>query len=165
MGIGRFFNHWWLGLRGAGGVFPLAVRASIEREIAAAEASHRGEICFAVQAALPLPALWRGESAHRHALSAFAGLGVWDTDANNGVLVYVLLADRTVEIVADRGIARLIPAGEWQSLCDEVQACFRRGDFEGGGVSAIRGVAARLARHFPSDGPRPNELPNQPVLL
>jgi uncharacterized membrane protein len=165
MDVSRTLAHWWLGLRGAGGAFPLAVRASIEREIAAAEMTHLGELCFAVQAALPLPSLWRGESARRHALSAFASLGAWDTEANNGVLIYVLLADRAVEIVADRGIARLVPAAEWASLCAEVQEAFRRGDFEGGAVSAVRGVAVRLARHFPPQGPRPNELPNQPVLL
>ena len=90
---------------------------------------------------------------------------MWDTEANNGVLIYVLMADRALEVVADRGIAALIPAAEWQSLCDEVQEYFRRGDYETGAVTAVRGVAARLARHFPAAGPHRNELPNQPILL
>lgn len=165
MGLRRYIDHWWLGLRGASGAFPMSVRAAIEREIASAEQLHAGEICFAVQAGLDFGALWRGDTSRQHALGSFAHLGVWDTAADNGVLIYVLLADHAVEIIADRGIATLIPASEWQSLCDEVRERFRTGDFEAGAVHAVRGVAARLSRHFPAAGARSNELPNQPILL
>ena len=165
MGPLRYLVHWWMGLRGASGAFPLSVRENIEREIEAAEQQHQGEICFAVQAALGFPPLWRGVTSQQCAMRAFASLGVWDTAANNGVLIYVLLADRSVEIIADRGIAALIPDGEWQSLCNAAQERFRTGDFEGGAVTAVRGVASRLARHFPGDGVPANELPNQPILL
>jgi uncharacterized membrane protein YgcG len=165
MGPLRYLMHWWIGLRGAATAFPLSVRESIEREIAAAERLHQGEICFAVQAALGFPPLWRGVTSQQCAMRAFASLGVWDTAENNGVLIYVLLADRAVEIIADRGIAALIPSGEWQSLCNQVQERFRVGDFEAGAVMAVRGVAERLARHFPAIGLHENELPNQPILL
>ena len=165
MSLQRYFTHWWQGLRGGKAAFPISVRAAIEREIAAAERQHQGEICFVVQAALGFSAIWRGDSARQHALHTFASLGVWDTEANNGVLVYVLLADRAVEIVADRGIARLVPQSEWQSLCEKVHQSFRKRDFEGGAILAVRGVATCLARHFPPAGARPNELPNQPILL
>lgn len=165
MGLMRYLVHWWMGLRGASGAFPLSVRENIEREIGLAERQHHGEIRFAVQAALGFPPLWRGVTSQQCAMRAFASLGVWDTAANNGVLIYVLLADRAVEIIADRGIASLVPDGEWQALCNNVHERFRTGDFEGGAIAAVRGVAERLARHFPAHGERANELPNQPILL
>jgi len=161
----RYLRHWYYGLRGARAAFPVAVRASIEREIGESERQHRGEIRFAIEAALPMATLVRGASARQCALAAFASLGVWDTEANNGVLIYVLLADRSVELVADRGIASRIADDEWRSLCAEVEACFRDGDFEKGSLLAVRGVAQRLAQHFPAAASRTNELPNQPVLL
>lgn len=161
----RTIRHWYHGLRGARAAFPAAVRASIEREIGESERQHRGEICFAIEAALPMGSLARGVSARQSALAAFATLGVWDTEANNGVLIYVLLADHSVELVADRGIASRIADSEWQALCAEVETCFRRGEFEKGSLLGVRGVAQRLAQHFPAAASRANELPNQPVLL
>jgi uncharacterized membrane protein len=161
----RYLAHGVASLRTARYAFPITLRASVEHEIFDAERAHLGEICFAVQASLSFGALWRGEAAREHALAAFASLGVWDTAANNGVLIYVMLADRAVEIVADRGIAAQVEQSVWQSLCDEVQAHFQRGDFEAGSLAAVRGVAARLAKHFPAGQARGNELPNQPVLL
>ena len=95
----------------------------------------------------------------------FASLGVWDTAHNNGVLIYVLLADRAIEIVADRGIAGRIPAAEWESLCQEIGERFRQGELAAGCCMAVRSVALRLARFFPSPGGDGDELPNQPVLL
>jgi len=95
----------------------------------------------------------------------FANLGVWDTAHNNGVLIYVLLADQAVEIIADRAIAAHIPASEWAALCTEAAERFRQGDAAAGCCVAIRGVAQRLARHFPASGGDGDELPNQPVLL
>jgi uncharacterized membrane protein len=163
--IRRFANHWVAALRTARRDFPAAVRTRIEAEITLSEANHRGEICFAVQSALGFPALWRGDSARIHALGAFANLGVWDTAANNGVLIYVLLGDKAVEFVADRGLSTQIAEAEWTQLCREVETLFHARRFEDGGIYAVRGVAALLARHFPATGNRSNELPNQPVLL
>ena len=98
-------------------------------------------------------------------MRAFASLGVWDTAENNGVLIYVLLADQAVEIIADRAIAAHIPAAEWAALCTEAAERFRQGDAAAGCCVAIRGVAQRLARHFPASSGDGDELPNQPVLL
>jgi hypothetical protein len=161
----RFLRHWWTGLRGAGRAFTADVRATIEREITAAEAQHAGEIRFAIEPALHLPLLWHGVSPRQRALAAFSSLGVWDTSANNGVLIYVLLADRAVEVVADRGIAARVSEAEWSSLCREIETHFRRADFDAGSQFAVRGVARLLALHFPPVGPHRNELPNQAILL
>ncbi|HEX4375614.1 MAG TPA: TPM domain-containing protein [Steroidobacteraceae bacterium] len=146
-------------------LFNPAVCERIETAITVAEQQHRGEIRFAVETALPMPMLWRGLTPRDRALQLFAQLHVWDTEANNGVLIYVLRADRAIEIVADRGISARVGDGEWQSLCGEAEARFRTGIYADGALVAIDGVARVLGRHFPRQDPRPNELPNQPVLL
>ena len=145
--------------------FPVAVRNSIEREITAVEAGYQGEICFAVEAALGLEQLWRRTTARQRAIECFATLGVWDTAANNGVLIYVLLADRSVEIVADRGITALVGEEQWRALCASVETHYRSGEFDAGSRQAVRGIAEHLARHFPNEVAGRNELPNQPILL
>lgn len=145
--------------------FPVAVRTSIEREITAVEAGYQGEICFAVEAALSLEQLWRRMTARQRAIECFAALGVWDTAANNGVLIYVLLADRSVEIVADRGIVARVGEEQWRALCTAVETQYRSGAFDAGSRQAVRGVAEYMARHFPNEVAGRNELPNQPILL
>jgi hypothetical protein len=161
----RIWQHWMAQLRPARVLLPPAALAQIEAEIHAAERTHRGEIRVAVETSLSLLQLLRALGARERALQLFASLGVWDTAHNNGVLIYVLLADRAVEIVADRAIAAHIPAAEWAALCTEVSERFRQGDAAAGCSVAIRGVAQRLARHFPASGGDGDELPNQPVLL
>jgi hypothetical protein len=161
----RWLKHAWSELLGVQRAFPVAVRASIEREIAAVEASYQGEICFAVEAALSLEHLWRKTTARQRAIECFSMLGVWDTAANNGVLVYVLLADKCVEIVADRGIAMRVGEDQWQSLCVAVETRFHRGEFDAGSRQAVRGIAEQLTTHFPDSKSLRNELPNQPILL
>jgi uncharacterized membrane protein len=165
MRILRLIRHFIAGLQPIGWVFPPRIRAAIESEITLTESRHQGEICFAIETALPATLIWRNTTPRQRAVALFATLGVWDTAANNGVLVYVLLADHSVELVADRGIAARIPEAEWRVLCAEVETLFRRDEFEAGGLAAIRGVAAQLARHFPGSGGGRNELPNQPILL
>lgn len=145
--------------------FPLAVRAAIEQAIRDCEADHGGEIRFVVESALDLPELWRDMPPRERALQMFGQFGVWNTEHNNGVLVYVLMADRCVEIVADRGIASRVPPGEWAAVCRRMEGHFKTGDFREGSVSGIRGVGALLARHFPGQRRGGNELPDQPVLL
>ncbi len=145
--------------------FPVAVRNSIEREITAVEAGYQGEICFAVEAALSLEQLWRGTTARQRAVECFAALGVWDTAANNGVLIYVLLADHSVEIVADRGIAAQVGEEQWRALCAAAEKQYQSSDFEAGSRQAVRGVAEYMVRHFPNEATGRNELPNQPILL
>jgi uncharacterized membrane protein len=145
--------------------FGAAGLAEIERAIREAEATHAGEIRFAVEASLDLPELLREETPRERALEVFGQLGVWDTVANNGVLIYVLMADRDVEIVADRGIAAHVSHAEWEHVCRAMEARFRAGDFTGGAVAGVNAAGKLLARHFPRQGGDADELPNQPVLL
>ena len=161
----RLLRHLWTAIWPVRAAMTPAVRAAIEAEIAATESRHAGEIRFAIEQALGLPQLCRGVTARQRALQLFAGLGVWDTEQNNGVLIYVLLADHCVELVADRGIAARVPIEEWRQLCGEVEARYRSADYIGGSQVAVRGVARCLARHFPHAGADRDELPNQPVLL
>ncbi len=161
----RMARHWLQGLRPARRLLPEAALLQIEGEIRSAESTHAGEIRVVVETALSFGLLWRKISARERALQLFASLGVWDTRHNNGVLLYVLLADRAIEIVADRGIAAHIPPGEWQALCNEVSERFRQGDLTAGCCVAVQSVGRRLARFFPAGDGDGNELPNQPVLL
>ena len=145
--------------------FPPAALASIERAIKKAERGHRGEIRFAAEAALESTALLHEQSARQRAVQVFSLLRVWDTEENNGVLIYLLLADRDVEIVADRGINAKVPATEWEQICRHMEAEFAKGRFEHGVLAGIEEVSRALARHFP---PRPgdrNELPDRPTIL
>jgi uncharacterized membrane protein len=146
-------------------VFTPTVCAAIEAAIAASERRAAGEIRFVVEAASNFAALSNGETPRQRAVAVFANLGVWDTEANTGTLIYVSLADRCVEIVADRGIAARVAGQEWQEICRAVEARYRSGDYAGGSELAVRGVAERLAQHFGGASAHGNELPNQPVLL
>src|SRR5689334_21655522 len=133
--------------------FPAPVRAAIEQAIRECEARHAGEIRFVVETAFDLPELWHDLPPRARALQLFGQLGVWDTAHNNGVLIYVLMADRVVEIVADRGIAGRIDQGEWRTVCERMEQHYRAGRFRDGSVAGIEGVGALLERHFPGAGP------------
>ena len=145
--------------------FTPQVRDAIEQAIGGCEAHHAGEIRFVVETAFDLPELWRDLPPRQRALQLFGQLGVWDTAHNNGVLIYVLMADRVVEIIADRGIAERIPQPEWQAVCRQMELHYRAGGFRKGSIAGIEGVAALLGRHFPGRHGSGQELPNQPVLL
>ena len=145
--------------------FTSEVLAEIESAIAAVELRHAGEICFAVETTLDLPDVRAHVTPRERALQVFGRMRVWDTENNNGVLVYVLYAHRALEIVADRGIARLVPQADWDTLCRTVEQDFHAGQFRAGSLKAIQGVAALLQRHFPHAPGDANELPNQPMLL
>ncbi|MEO1765956.1 TPM domain-containing protein [Thiobacter aerophilum] len=165
MKLARLLRHlvfppWWLRVR-----FPRRTLMAIKEAIRASEQTHRGQIRFAVEASLPLPALLRDITPRRRGLEVFAQLGVWDTEENNGVLIYVLLADRDVEIVADRGIARHVPVQAWQAIARRMESAFRQGRFEEGALAGIAAVGGLLARHFPASGTSANELPDWPLLL
>jgi uncharacterized membrane protein len=146
-------------------LFSPAVLAQIETAVTEAEREHAGEIRFAIETALPLPVVWAGLTPRQRALQVFANLHVWDTHANNGVLIYVLRADRAVEIIADRGISARATEAEWRELCRAVETEYRAHRYAEGSVAAVAGVARLLGKHFPGGGPAINELPNQPVLL
>jgi len=138
----------------------------VEQRIAESERRHSGEIRVCVEAGLPLSYLWRRAPARERALSMFGKLRVWDTEANNGVLIYLLLAERTIEIVADRGIARHVPQAHWDGIVAAMREAFRQGRFEEGLMRAIEAVEAPLLRHHAlAEGERnPNELPDRPHL-
>jgi uncharacterized membrane protein len=135
--------------------------------VAGSEQHHSGEIRVCVEAGLPLSYLWRDASARERAVAMFGKLRVWDTEHNNGVLIYLLLAEQRIEIVADRGLNRHVSAAQWQAISTEMAAAFRQGEFEAGLHRAIDAVDALLARHFPLAGGQanPNELPDTPTLI
>jgi uncharacterized membrane protein len=140
--------------------------ARVEQRIGASERRHSGEIRVCVEAGLPLGYLWRRAKARERAVAMFGKLRVWDTEANNGVLIYLLLAERTIEIVADRGIARHVGSDAWGDIAAAMREDFRAGRFEAGLVRAVEAVEALLVRHFPlaQGQANPNELPDRPHL-
>ena len=160
--IGRhLLEHRWRLRRD----FPPKVLTAIEQAIKAGEATHSGQVRFAVEGALDGAPLFRGQPARERALDIFSHLRIWDTTHNNGVLIYLLLADRDVEIVADRGIDAKVGAEGWEKICTEMEADFRSGNFERGAIRGIEAVSRQLAAHFPGHGGGPNELPDAPVVI
>ncbi|MFC4819568.1 TPM domain-containing protein [Dokdonella ginsengisoli] len=146
--------------------FPPAVLDAIQHAIKASEHRHLGEIVFAVEGSLPPLDALRGVGARERAQEAFARLRVWNTEGNTGVLVYVLLADHAIEILADRGIAAKVAADEWHEVCALIQRHFTAGDYQRGAIAGVEAITAILVRHFPADGrSNPDELPDRPVLL
>jgi uncharacterized membrane protein len=147
--------------------FPPASLQRIAAAIAAAERTHGGQICFAVEAALPWRALWRGADARGRARELFSQLRVWDTAANNGVLIFVLLADHRIEIVADRGLAEAALAPRWSALCERLGSHLRSGQHEAAALDAVADASAVLGALYVRDPAVPfeNELPDAPVLL
>jgi uncharacterized membrane protein len=146
-------------------VFPPATLEAIAEAITAGEQTHRGEVRLVVEKSLPLSAVWGGIGNRQRALALFADYGIWDTEDNCGVLIYVNLADRKVDIVADRGINRRIDPATWQAICNTMTAGFAHGRFHDATLEAIGQVNALLRQHFPSNGMRPNELPDKPLML
>ena len=163
--LGRLLRHLCATRWNTRRRFSLQVLAAIEAAVRKVEARHSGEIRFAVETALNIPELWHRVGSRERAQQVFAQLGVWDTAQNNGVLIYVLLADRVVEIVADRGIAARIAPEQWQTVCREIERQFREGRFAAGAVGAVQAVGQLMAAHFPAKRGGEDELPNQPMLL
>ena len=165
MSLGRRLRHLFTTAASVRRHFPDATLARIEQAIAATEATHRGQIRFAIEASLDGAALWSGQSAAQRALEVFGLLGVWDTELDNGVLIYLLWADRDVEIVADRGVHARVGASGWEAVCREMEAAFRAGQFEQGAIAGVQAVGRHLTAHYPGDGNQRNELSDRPVLL
>jgi uncharacterized membrane protein len=165
MGIKRItkhlVEHHWRARR----VFAPKVLDRIEQAIKAGEATHSGQLRFVVEGALEGRPLFRDHSARQRALDLFSHLRIWDTAHNNGVLIYLLLADRDVEIIADRGIDARVGREGWEKICREMEAEFRAGHFEAGVIKGIQAVSTELARYFPPSGAHPNELPDKPVVI
>jgi uncharacterized membrane protein len=145
--------------------FPRASLTRIEQAIAAGERLHRGQVCVAIEGALPPLRVVRRLRPRERALEVFGLLRVWDTEENAGVLIYLLLADRDVEIVADRGIDRAVEPAQWQAICTRMETAFRHGRFADGVTAGITDISAVLARHFPRTGAGTNEIPDRPILL
>ncbi len=146
-------------------VIPPASIDAISRAIAASEKRHDGEIRFCIEAGLPWSYLKRNAPARERALMLFSKLRVWDTERNTGVLVYILVADRSIEIVADRGIAHKLPQATWTAICDALGARFRAAEAGAGVLVAIERISDELAAHFPPQARNDNELPDVPVVL
>ena len=145
--------------------FPPSALKIIEEVIKASEAEHTGEIRFVVEGGLDGMPLFKGQSARERAIDLFSQLRVWDTQHNSGLLIYLLLADRAVEIVADRGISAKVKPDEWGRICREMEICFRKSSFATGVVGGVQAVSHHLVTHFPADGRSGNELPDKPVLM
>ena len=165
MGIGRIgkhlLEHHWRVRR----IFPSRVLEAIEQAIKAGEATHAGQVRFVVEGALDGGPLFRGQSARGRALDVFSQLRIWDTAHNNGVLIYLLLADRQVEIIADRGIDAKVGASGWAKICAGMEADYSAGNFGSGSVRGVDAVSRELATYFPAHGKGPNELPDAPVVM
>jgi uncharacterized membrane protein len=166
MNIRRMLRHLFYSPLSLKRCFPGPVLGAIEAAVSASEALHRGEIRFAIEGGLPYSRLFHGQPARERAIEIFSKLRVWDTQENNGVLIYLLLADRDVEIVADRGIHALVGPTGWEKICRLMEEHYRAGRFEEGSLAGIRAIGELLARHFPAGGEgNPNELPDRPVVV
>jgi uncharacterized membrane protein len=165
MGIARILRHLlehrWRERR----IFTPKVLARIEQATRESEATHAGQIRFVVEGALDGAPLFRNQSARERALDVFSQLRIWDTEHNNGVLIYLLLADRDIEIVADRGINGKVGTEGWEKICAVLEKEFRAGLFEYGVIRGIQEVSQVLAKHFPKESGGKNELPDAPVVL
>lgn len=165
MELKRLLRHmvlpdWWL--RRA---FSRQLLQRLEQAIASSESGHVGELRLVVEGNLPLPELWRGQTPRMRAIDLFSQLRVWDTAYNSGVLIYLQLIDRRVEIIADRGIDSRVGRPFWDAVCRQMEGAFQAGDFENGTLVALQTISAALCENFPAPLENPNELPNAPLLL
>lgn len=165
MDLKRLLRHLFMTRWRVDAAFPRRSLAEIDKAVRESHRAHIGQVRFAVEGALHSAALFRGLSARERAIDVFSQLRIWDTEHNNGVLVYVLLADRTVEIVADRGIHAKVAAGEWEAVCRTMEADFQRGKYRTGVIRGIEQVTKLLSQHYPARRPPHEELPSSPVVL
>jgi uncharacterized membrane protein len=165
MNLRRIVKHLSTGRAAVRRIFPARTLDAIEQAIRATEARHDGQIRFAVEASLELAPLFVGQTAQQRAIDVFSRLRVWDTEYNNGVLIYLLLADHDFEIVADRGIHVRLGQEVWAAICRDMEAAFRKEEFDAGVIAGIHAVGEHLSRHFPARSGKPNEMPDRPVLL
>ncbi len=161
----RFWRHAFCDEKDVRRAFPDEGMKRIEQAIVSGEATHRGQVGIVIEAALPLARVLRKLAPRERALEVFGSLRIWDTQENNGVLLYLLLADHDVEIVADRGIHRLVGPDAWEAICRRMEQAFRAGRFVDGVEEGIRETCALLATHFPGAGGDANEIADQPVVL
>ena len=166
MNVNRIKCHLLTGQLAVRRMFPATTLAAIELAIKQSEMNHGGQICFAVEAALSTMALLKNQTARERAIEVFSQLRIWDTEHNNGVLIYVLLADRDVEIIADRGLNRCVTSDEWEMICQIMETAFRQQQFEAGVIEGIKTIDSYLCAHFPLQHEKgKNELADRPVIL
>lgn len=163
--IKRWFRHAFMPPWRWRVLFSKKVLADIEKAIKHSERQHSGELRFAVENALAVDKVWHGISAYQRAIEVFSDLRVWDTEENSGVLIYLLLADREVHIVADRGIIKHVTQAEWDAIAEAMQKEFQRGCFLRGSLQGIESITMLLATHFPPGADNPDELSNKPVIV
>ncbi|MDO9107164.1 MAG: TPM domain-containing protein [Methylovulum sp.] len=145
--------------------FSPATLKAIEQAVKSSETRHSGELRFAIENALAPASVWQGLTGRQRATEVFSNLHVWDTEENSGVLIYVLLADREVHIVADRGINRRVAASEWEAIAGSMQQAFKSGEFLRGSLAGIEAITSLLAAYFPATAINPNELADTPVIV
>jgi uncharacterized membrane protein len=167
MDWGRWFRHLFATRGALRRAFTEEALDAIERAVDESEQRHSGEIRVAIEGALEPGEVWHGKTSRQRALEVFAALGVWDTEANNGVLIYVLLADRDVQIVADRGFNGRVTEAQWTAVCEDMEREFRAGRFASGVIVGVEDVGRIIGAHYPQrPGQRDeDELPNRPALL
>ena len=167
--LGRWARHLWLDVGDVHRVVPDAMAERLARRVSASEGRHTGEVRLCVEASLPAGEVWLAGSTQalplrirERALGWFGRLGIWDTAHNNGVLIYLLLAERAIEIVADRALTERVTPAEWQAMVTRLSASLRAGQVEDGLTQALEEVSAVLVAHFPSPKgwQRANELPD-----
>lgn len=163
----RRIKHWRVGAGHGRTLFPQDALDAFSHAITQGEQTHRGEVRLIVETGLPGHAIWAGHTVRERALALFAEHGIWDTEDNCGVLLYVNLAEHKVEIVADRAINRVVPPEGWQAICRELTSGFAGGRYRDSTLAAIEAIHALLRQHFPATGPRANgnELPDAPLML
>lgn len=162
----RILRHFKTGQLSLRRIFTDSALAAIEQSIQRAESNHEGEIFFTVEASLSTTALLNNQTARERAIEVFSLLRIWDTECNNGVLIYLLLADRDVEIVADRGFNTRITDTQWQAICQKMEWAFAQQQFEAGVIEGIHCISMHLNEHFPCHGiSKKNELSNKPIIL
>ncbi len=159
-------RHLWRDQSDTRKAIPPDMVQRLAQRVAASEQRHSGEIRFFVEAGLPVSYLWREATPRERAIAIFGKLRVWDTEQNNGVLIYLLLAERAIEIVADRGLASKVPPAQWQAIVSRMGSALRESRFEDGLTQALQEVSALLVAHFPvaAGAQNTNELPDEPVL-
>lgn len=165
MNIKRIAKHLLTNERQVSRYFSPNVLNAIEKEIKASEALHSGEIRFVVEGALDGAPLFKNQTAQARAIDIFSQLRIWDTELNTGVLIYLLLADRDIEIIADRGIHTKVGSAEWEKICLNMENYFKENKFHEGVTAGIDAITKHLQKHFPITHDDKNELSNKPVMM
>lgn len=165
MRLKRLFRHLFTTRLQLNRAFPKSALREIEEAIQSGEKMHAGEVRFAVESSLEPMDVLRGQTPRARAIEIFSTLRIWDTEHNCGLLIYVLMADHAVEIVADRGLHGKVGETEWVRICNQMEVAFRRDDFRGGVIAGIEAVTQHLQVHFPVAAGDRNELSNRPVVM